>query len=93
MSTPFDEDSVDLCEEFDLPIIKIASSDMNDWPLIEKIATTRRPVIVSSGGASEKDLDDLVSFFQKEKYLYVLIIVCHCIQQKMTNCILIKLII
>ena len=33
--------------------------------LIEKIATTRRPVIVSSGGASEKDLDDLVSFFQK----------------------------
>ncbi len=63
MSTPFDEDSVDLCVEFDLPIIKIASSDMNDWPLIEKIASTRRPVIVSSGGASEKDLDDIVSFF------------------------------
>ena len=34
MSTPFDEESVDLCVEFDLPIIKIASSDMNDWPLI-----------------------------------------------------------
>jgi sialic acid synthase SpsE len=63
MSTPFDEDSVDLCVEFDLPIIKIASSDMNDWPLIEKIASTRRPVIVSSGGASEKDLDDVVSYF------------------------------
>jgi sialic acid synthase SpsE len=63
MSTPFDEDSVDLCVEFDLPIIKIASSDMNDWPLIEKIASTRRPVIVSFGGASEKDMDDIVNFF------------------------------
>ncbi len=76
MSTPFDEDSVDLCEEFDLPIIKIASSDMNDWPLIEKIATTRRPVIVSSGGASEKDLDDLVSFFSKRE---IPLCINHCV--------------
>ena len=64
MATPFDEASVDLCVEFDMPIIKIASSDMNDWPLINKIASTRRPVIVSTGGASEKDLDDLVTFFE-----------------------------
>jgi N-acetylneuraminate synthase len=65
MATPFDEASVDLCVEFDMPIIKIASSDMNDWVLIEKIASTRKPTIVSTGGASEKDLDDLVHFFEK----------------------------
>lgn len=65
MATPFDEASVDLCVEFDMPIIKIASSDMNDWVLIEKIASTRRPTIVSTGGASEKDLDDLVHFYEK----------------------------
>lgn len=76
MSTPFDEDSVDLCVEFDLPIIKIASSDMNDWPLIEKIASTRRPVIVSSGGASEKDLDDIVSFFEKRE---IPLCINHCV--------------
>ena len=76
MATPFDEDSVDLCVEFDLPIIKIASSDMNDWPLIEKIASTRRPVIVSSGGASEKDLDDIVSFFKKRD---IPLCVNHCV--------------
>lgn len=63
MATPFDEASVDLCEEFDLPIIKIASSDLNDWFLIERIAATKRPVIVSTGGSSLKDLDDLVKFF------------------------------
>jgi N-acetylneuraminate synthase len=63
MATPFDEKSVDLCLKFQMPIIKIASSDVNDWALIEKIASTRLPVISSTGGASEKDLDDLVKFF------------------------------
>ena len=76
MSTPFDETSVDLCVEFDMPIIKIASSDMNDWVLIEKIASTRRPTIVSTGGASEKDLDDLVHFFEKRD---IPLSINHCI--------------
>ena len=64
MATPFDEASVQLCVDFDFPIIKVASSDVNDWPLLEAIAATRRPVIVSSGGASEKNLDDIVTFFE-----------------------------
>ena len=76
MATPFDEDSVDLCVEFNMPIIKIASSDMNDWPLINKIASTRRPVIVSSGGASEKDMDDLVTFFARRD---ILLAINHCV--------------
>ena len=37
---------------------------MNDWVLIEKIAKTRKPVIVSTGGSSLKDMDDLVTFFE-----------------------------
>lgn len=76
MATPFDEDSVDLCVEFNMPIIKIASSDMNDWPLINKIASTRRPVIVSSGGASEKDMDDLVTFFARRD---IPLAINHCV--------------
>jgi sialic acid synthase SpsE len=63
MATPFDERSVDLCVELDCEIIKIASSDINDWVLIEKIAKTRKPVIASTGGSSLKDMDDLVTFF------------------------------
>jgi N-acetylneuraminate synthase len=63
MSTPFDEKSVDWCVEFDMPIIKVASADNNDWTLLEKIATTRRPVIISTGGMSQKDMDDVVKFF------------------------------
>jgi sialic acid synthase SpsE len=76
MATPFDEASVDLCDEFDMPIIKIASSGLNDWALIEKVASTRRPVIASTGGASEKDLDDLVAFFEKRD---IPLAVNHCV--------------
>ena len=76
MATPFDEASVDLCVEFDMPIIKIASSDVNDWVLIEKIASTRRPTIISSGGASEKDLDDIVKYYEKRD---IPLAVNHCV--------------
>lgn len=76
MATPFDEASVDFCEELDLPIIKIASSDINDWFLIERIALTKRPVIASTGGSSLKDLDDLVTFFANRN---IPLAINHCV--------------
>ena len=76
MATPFDEKSVDMCVEFGMPIIKIASSDLNDWPLIEKISSTHLPVIVSTGGACEKDLDDLVLYFEKRN---IPLAINHCV--------------
>ena len=76
MATPFDEASVDMCVEFDFPVIKVASSDVNAWPLLEKIASTRLPVIVSSGGATEKNLDDVVSFFEKRS---IPLAINHCV--------------
>ncbi|WP_306591449.1 N-acetylneuraminate synthase family protein [Geothrix sp. 21YS21S-4] len=63
MATPFDENSVALCMDLGLDIIKLASSDLNDWILIEAIARTRKPVIASTGGSSLRDVDDLVTFF------------------------------
>lgn len=76
MATPFDEASVEFCDELDLPIIKIASSDINDWFLIERIAVTKRPVIVSTGGSSLKDLDDLVKFFANRS---IPLAINHCV--------------
>lgn len=76
MATPFDEASVDLCSEFGLDIIKLASSDINDWILIERIAKTRKPVIASSGGSSLKDLDDLVKFFRNRN---IPLAINHCV--------------
>jgi sialic acid synthase SpsE len=76
MATPFDEVSVDLCEDLYLPFIKVASSSINDWPLIEKIAKTKKPVIVSTGGSSQKDLDDLVMFFNNR---HIPLGINHCV--------------
>jgi N-acetylneuraminate synthase len=76
MATPFDEDSVDLCVELGVEIIKIASSDLNDWILIEKIATTKKPVIVSTGGSSLKDIDDLAKFFANRN---IPLAINHCV--------------
>jgi N-acetylneuraminate synthase len=76
MVTAFDERSVDLCTELGVPILKLASSDINDWVLIEKVASTRKPVIASTGGSSLKDIDDLVSFFAKRDIPFAL---NHCV--------------
>jgi N-acetylneuraminate synthase len=76
MATPFDEASVDLCCELGIPIVKLASSDLNDWVLIEKIAATKKPVIVSTGGSSLKDIDDLVMFFMNR---HIPLAINHCV--------------
>jgi len=76
MATPFDENSVDFCCELGIPILKIASSDCNDWILIEKIAKTKKPVIVSTGGSSLKDIDDLVTFFGNR---HIPLAINHCV--------------
>jgi sialic acid synthase SpsE len=76
MATPFDEKSVEFCTELALPMIKLASSDVNDWILIEKIAKTRKPVICSTGGTSLKDLDDLVTFFENRN---IPLAINHCV--------------
>ncbi len=76
MATPFDEVSVDKCVEFGIQIIKLASSDIKDWLLIEKIAKTRKPVIMSTGGSNLRDLDDVVSFFNKRD---IPLAINHCV--------------
>jgi len=76
MTTPFDEKSVDLADELGIEIIKIASSDINDWFLIERIAKSKKPVICSTGGSSLKDIDDLVTFFQNRN---IPLAVNHCV--------------
>jgi sialic acid synthase SpsE len=76
MATPFDERSVDLCLELGIQIIKVASSDITDWVLLEKIAKTRLPVIVSTGGSSLRDLDDMVTFFENRN---IPLAINHCV--------------
>jgi sialic acid synthase SpsE len=76
MATPFDERSVNLCVTLGIEIIKIASSDITDWPLLEKIAKTHKPVMVSTGGSSLEDIDDMVTFFENRN---IPLAINHCV--------------
>ena len=74
--TPFDEPSVDKIERLGIEVIKIGSCSAHDWPLLERVAMTGKPVICSTGGLSIHDIDKIVSFFQKRAVHFALM---HCV--------------
>ena len=74
--TPFDEESVDLILNHEIDVIKIASCSADDWPLLQKIITTQKPVIASTGGLSIVQIDNLVSFLSNRDKNFAIL---HCV--------------
>lgn len=64
MSSPFSNAAVDILEHLDVKRYKIGSGEVNNWLILEKIARTGKPVILSSGMSSLNELDKTVEFLK-----------------------------
>lgn len=65
LSTPFDKTSVDFLEDLGMEFYKIASFELVDIPLIEYIASKRKPIIMSTGMATLGEIEDAVNTIKK----------------------------
>ena len=74
-STPFSRKAVDRLEKFNVPLYKIGSGECNNYPLVEYIASKRKPIILSTGMNSIKTIKPAVEILKKYKIKYALL---HC---------------
>jgi pseudaminic acid synthase len=75
-SSPFDETAVDFLESLNVPCYKIASFENTDWPLLKKIATTGKPVIMSTGVSRLADMDESVTLLRQNGCSDLILLKC-----------------
>ena len=76
LSTPFDEDAVDELNNL-VPFFKIASADLNNFPLLEKIAKKKKAVLLSTGASNIKEIRETTNFLKKRGCANIILL--HCI--------------
>ena len=75
-STPFDKSAVDFLESFDVPCYKIASFELTDIPLIESVARTGKPILISTGMGTLQEIADAVGAVRQTSESEVVLLKC-----------------
>lgn len=76
--TPTDIPSVEMMERLDVPFYKVASRDLTNLPLLERLSKTNKPIIISTGMATMEEIEDAVNTLGKNRKD---IIILQCISQ------------
>ena len=75
-SSPFDSTAVDFLESIEAPMYKIASLETSDHALIRKVASTGKPVIISTGATEWDEVASLVEVFKATGNTDLTLLVC-----------------
>ena len=75
LCTPWDASSVDVLEGFGVPAYKVASADLTNLPLLDKLSKTGKPLILSTGMSLKEEVEKTVAFLNQRKSQFVLL---HC---------------
>jgi len=68
-ASPWDEQSVDFLEEFNVPCYKIAAAGLTDAGLLNRIKETRKPILLSTGMSNIDEIDKAVAILEKSNLL------------------------
>ena len=82
-STPFDEKNVDFLEKLNVNFYKIASVDLVNIPLLEKVAKTKKPVILSTGMSNLSNVEEAVEVFKRNGNTDLILL--HCLSSYPAN--------
>lgn len=75
-SSPFDDAAVDFLMGLDVPAFKIASFECTDLPLIRKVASTKKPMIISTGMATIAEIDEAVTTARNSGCTDIILLKC-----------------
>ena len=75
MCTPWDNKSVDILESFGLLAYKVASADLTNLPLLERLSKTKKPLILSTGMSTLSELEISLNFLNERNVEFALL---HC---------------
>ena len=76
LSTPFDEESVDLLDDIGVPAFKIPSGEITNFPLLKKIAEKHRPIILSTGMATLGEVEEAFLYLKEMGSKDVILLHC-----------------